>query len=92
MRLGRQIRGLRLAQQLDQGGLAERAGVSIGAVKNLEQGHGSSLKTVVKVTVALGHESWLDSLGPIITVSPIDLVRKRQNERVRVYRPRGAAK
>ena len=38
--LGEQARNLRLRQNLDQQTLAERAGVGLSALKNLESGHG----------------------------------------------------
>jgi transcriptional regulator with XRE-family HTH domain len=87
-RVGVQFRALRLRANLDQGALAELAGVSLGAVKHLEQGKGSSLKTLVRLSLALGHESWLESLSPAISISPIDVLRSRGPQRVRVYRPR----
>jgi len=88
VRLGTQFRGLRIASGLDQSTLAERAGISVGAVRNLERGSGSSLKTVVQVARALGHESWLATLAPAPGISPIDAVRARTTPRSRVYRPR----
>ena len=87
-RVGVQFRVLRLRAGLDQTALGELAGVSVGAVKHLEQGKGSSLKTIVCISLALKHESWLESLSPTITVSPIDLLRDSGPDRVRVYRAR----
>ena len=45
--LGRQIRTLRLRQNLDQQQLAERAGIALNAVKNLESGKGSTLRSMI---------------------------------------------
>ena len=90
LRLGEQVRQLRLQRNLDQQQLANAAGVSIGSVKNLEQGHGSTLKTVVRITRALEREDWLAALSPRIAVSPLDVLRTSSVEpRRRVYRKRG---
>lgn len=85
---GEQVRALRIAAGLDQAQLASRAGLSLGAVKNLEQGNGSSLRTVVRVVRALGRDDWLAALSPRVGVSPIDVLRARRQPRKRVYRQR----
>lgn len=86
--VGEQFRALRIAASLDQAELASRAGVSLGAVKNLEQGNGSTLRTVARVARALGHDDWLLALAPRVTVSPLDVLRSRTEPRKRVYRQR----
>lgn len=88
--VGEQFRALRIARNIDQSQLAALAGVSVGSVKNLEQGRGSTLKTIVRVSRALGREDWLGALSPAIAISPIDVLRSARREpRRRVYRPRG---
>lgn len=88
--IGEQFRTLRLARNLDQSQLADLAGVSVGSVKGLEQGRGSTLKTIVRLARALDREDWLRSLAPRATVSPIDILRSSRTEpRRRVYRARG---
>ena len=87
--LGEQFRTLRLGRGLDQSELAGLAGVSLGSVRGLEQGTGSSLKTIVRVARALDREDWLRGLAPRPTVSPLDVLRSaRTTPRRRVYRPR----
>lgn len=81
--VGQQFRDARLAADLDQRTLAERAGVSVGAVRNLERGTGSSLATVIRVARALGRTDWLASLAPAVGVSPLDaLTQSRRGEPV----------
>jgi transcriptional regulator with XRE-family HTH domain len=75
--VGSQIREARIAANLDQAALAERADVSIGAVRNLEQGKGSSLKTVVRVVRALGRTEWLETLAPTISISPLAMLTSK---------------
>lgn len=87
--VGEQFRSLRLSRGLDQAQLASLAGVSVGSVRGLEQGTGSSLKTIVRVARALGRDDWLRGLAPRVTVSPLDVLRSaRATPRRRVYRKR----
>lgn len=89
--LGDQVRRVRIAQNLDQARLAQLADVSIGAVSNLERGKGSSLRTLISVLRALGRTDWLESLGPAVGVSPMQLLRAQQKTarpRVRASRNR----
>jgi transcriptional regulator with XRE-family HTH domain len=62
--LGADVRRVRHQRQLTQAELAERANVSLSAVKYLESGRGSSLSTLVRVTGALGRTEWLTSFAP----------------------------
>ena len=71
--LGERIKGLRLNKNLDQETLASRAGVSVGALKNLESGAGARVKTLIGVLRALGREEWLASVAPVATVNPLTL-------------------
>lgn len=88
--LGEQFRAMRIRSNLEQLELAERAGISVGALKNLEGGKGSSLKTLIKVARALGRTDWLEALAPKVSVSPMQMLRAQSKNapRRRVYRPR----
>lgn len=88
--LGEQFRAMRIRSNQEQTELAERAGVSVGALKNLEGGKGSSLKTLIKVARALGRTDWLEALAPKVTVSPMQMLKaqSKTTPRQRVYRPR----
>ena len=90
-RVGTQFRAARIGAGLDQSALAALAGTSLGAVKNLENGRGSTLKTIVHIARALGLTGWLESIAPPITVSPIALLRSGTPARSRVYGPRSTA-
>ena len=85
--VGELVRAARIFGELDQASLAAAANISVGAVANLERGAGSSLKTVVAVVRALGHTDWLEALAPPVTVSPLQMLRSKQQaprRRVRV--------
>lgn len=88
--IGEQFRRLRIIAELDQIELAGAANVSVGAIKNLESGKGSSLKTLIVVARILNQEKWLESLYPLTSVSPIQVLRdqKLNKPRQRVYKPR----
>ncbi len=77
-KVGDQIRTTRIAADLDQTGLAALANVSVGALSNLERGKGSSLNTVVAVVRALKRTDWLEALAPVVTVSPLQMLRSKQ--------------
>lgn len=89
--LGKRIRQLRLFRNLDQRTVAERAGVSKAAFRNLEGGHGSSVETMLRVLKALDFLAGIEMLAPQPIVNPLALVgRSRPQQRVR--RPRGPRK
>ena len=88
--LGEQVRNLRIRSDLEQIELASRADVSIGALKNLEGGKGSSLKTLIKVIQALNRPEWLEALAPQVAVSPMQMLQAQagQKTRLKVFRKR----
>jgi len=85
--LGADVRRLRIARRYTQSELAERANVSLSALKNLEAGRGSSLATVVRVARALDRTEWLSSFAPVEPrFSPMELLRQSAVERPRRVR------
>ena len=84
--LGKQLRELRIAKNLDQMTTAERAGISEKALRNLEAGRGSSIETLVRVLKALDSLEGLRLLAPKSTVSPLALLRHSKAARRRVRR------
>ena len=76
--LGDRLRTYRLTKNLQQSTLAERAGVGLSALRNLENGRGSTVKTLLSVVRALGREDWLNTVAPVATVNPLTLTRQAQ--------------
>lgn len=76
--LGDSLRALRLHKNIDQRSLAEQAGISVRAVKNLENGDGSTLKSFTRVLRALGREEWLATVAPVASINPLELNREAQ--------------
>ena len=75
--LGRQIRALRLRQDLNQEQLADRAGVGLNAVKNLEGGKGATLRSLIQVLRVLNRVDWLKSLAPAVSISPVQMLKTK---------------
>ena len=76
--IGAQLRALRVIRNLDQVTLAERAGVSPRALRNLESGAGTTLHTLVCVVRALGRQDWLKAVGPVASINPLMLGREAE--------------
>lgn len=89
--LGVRLKALRLDHALDQKTLAERAGISERALRNLEGGRGSTLRTLTSVLRALGREGWLDTIAPVSTINPLMLNRAAE-PRQRASRNRNVPK
>ncbi len=75
--LSRQVRDLRLRQNIDQQRLAEQAGVALNAMKNLENGKGTTVASLIKLLRALGRVEWLSTLAPEVSISPMLLLRAK---------------
>lgn len=85
--LGERIRELRLRENIAQTVLAARSGVSLKAVKNLENGTGATVASLLRVLRTLGRTEWIDTLGPKVSISPMQML-KRKKERIRATRKR----
>jgi transcriptional regulator with XRE-family HTH domain len=91
MALGERLRQLRLSRNIDQHTLAEKAGISEKALRNLETGRGSTVETLVRTLKALDHLQGIEMLAPEVTVNPIALLHTLKPPQ-RVRRPRGPRK
>jgi len=88
--LGAHLRSLRLRLGIDQQTLAARAGVALNAVKNLESGKNSTVRSLLLVLRALGREDWINSLAPPVSISPLEIL-ERKAPRQRATRARTRA-
>lgn len=89
--LGERLKRLRLHRNLDQRTTAEKAGISERALRNLENGHGSTVETLLRTLKALDHLQGLDMLAPEASVNPLALLRQSKAPQ-RVRRGRTSAK
>jgi transcriptional regulator with XRE-family HTH domain len=88
--LGRRLRQLRLSRNLDQRTVAEKGGMTRGALQNLEGGHGSSVQTLLRTLKALNYLEGIEMLAPEPTVNPLYLLRSgKPPQRVRRSRSTG---
>lgn len=76
--LGDQLRAARLRRNISRKDLASEAGVALGSLSNLENGTGATVATLVRVVRSLGLISWLESLQPEVTISPMQMLRAKQ--------------
>ena len=74
---GQQLRLLRLRQNIDQRQLAGQAGVALNVVKRLEAGRGATLKSLIRVLRALGRPDWLNTLAPVVSISPLQMAKTK---------------
>jgi transcriptional regulator with XRE-family HTH domain len=73
--LGTRVRRARRAAGLTQQQLADLANVSVGTIKNLESGAGSTVATLMRVARALGREEWIEAFFvEKSTFNPLDLL------------------
>lgn len=72
--VGSRLKALRIARRIEQADLAARAGVSIKALRGLEQGTGSTLATFLRVLKGLGVIDSLEALTPRPSINPLALL------------------
>lgn len=75
-KIGKDLNTLRLLKNIDRRALSDTAGISLNALKRLENGEGSSLNTFVKILIVLEKHDWLAGLAPYISVNPLTLTRR----------------
>lgn len=85
--LGERLKRLRLSRNQDQRTVAEKAGISEKALRNLEAGRGSTVETLLRVLKALEHLQGLDMLAPEPSINPLAMLRHPSPPR-RARRPR----
>jgi transcriptional regulator with XRE-family HTH domain len=88
--LGEQLRAQRLRANLSLEDVAKTTGLSINAVRRLESGQGSTLSSFVSMIKALQRESWLTTLRPAVTISPMAMLTKG-TQRQRAYKRRATS-
>lgn len=86
--IGARLRTQRLAQSLRREDLAAQAGVSPGAVKNLETTGRSTVETLVRVCVALGLQGEFNTLFVVNTAPTFDDLERAERVQQRKRAPR----
>jgi transcriptional regulator with XRE-family HTH domain len=86
-----QVQKIRLARNISQAQLAEKAGVSLRTVRRLESGERVSLDTFIRVLSALGLVQNLRMIFPDLSIRPIERIALG-NERQRARPPKDELK
>lgn len=73
--LGIQVRRLRLRNNMSQEALSKVADVGLNVIKRLESGKGATLGSFIRVLVVFDKVQWLDMLSPVVSISPIDMLK-----------------
>ena len=82
---GRRMKALRIAASLTQKEMAERTGLSLRTISNLETGKDVSFSTVIEVLRALGQLQSLEMMIPEEPLRPSQIVKLgKPRERVRM--------
>lgn len=81
--IGGRLRTERLNRNLTIEDVANRAGVSVKTVRNVESGDNHSVATLLRLLRALGLLSRVDALLPEPGLSPIELAKLRGKPRQR---------
>lgn len=90
--LGRRLMAIRLAQNLSQKQLADRAGLGLRTIQRLELGEAATqLSGFIRICRALGLMDRLDQLVAEPPPSPLDQLRLRERTRRRASGRRQAA-
>ena len=74
--LGERLRAMRLNRNLAQRELANKGGLSLRALINLEAGAGSTVESLVRILKALDATSAIELLAPQPRVSPLQLLKQ----------------
>lgn len=86
--IGSRLKALRLRRNVTQKALAEATGLSVTAIKGIEAG-GGTLSTLIAVLRELRALDQLQHFIPEITVSPLQLARRKGVQRQRATGSRG---
>ncbi len=78
--LGLRSKEHRLALNLSQQALCDKAGLSISTIKRLESGRGCDLANLIKILRSLNRLSDLDAVFPQITLKPTERYQLEQKK------------
>ena len=90
-RIGKSMREWRLRADITQQDLADRSGVSLNAVRHLEDGSGATLGTFVQACRTLGRDRWILDLENFPEVSPIAFAEALEKAKSASWRTRASS-
>lgn len=80
--LGERLKTQRLALNLTQAAIAEKAGIGVSTVARIESGQGGTLDNVIRIAISLGMINHFAQLFEVAPSSIEDIIAK-QNPRLR---------
>lgn len=83
LEVGQRLARLRLARNVTQAKLSEKAGIGVRTLRRLEAGEPSTLDTFLRVATAFDLEEAILSAIPVGDIRPIERVSKVGGERKR---------
>ncbi len=86
--LGQRIKQRRIHKRYTQKELAERAGVNVNTIQNLEYGKSVTLAVLIQVLRALKDLDHLDAFLPEVEESPLMVMENEAKPLQRVRKPR----
>jgi transcriptional regulator with XRE-family HTH domain len=89
--LGERIRELRLRNNITQVVLAAQSDVSMKALRNLENGSGATVASLLRVLRTLGRTEWIDTLCPKVGISPMQMLTRKKARLRATGKTRGGA-
>jgi putative transcriptional regulator len=89
--IGARLKALRLRRNVTQQALADATGLSVTAIKGIESG-GGRIATLIAVLRQLAALDQLEQFIPEISVSPLQLARRKGKPSERASRRRKVAK
>jgi transcriptional regulator with XRE-family HTH domain len=75
--IGKRIKATRLKKKFTQGDIAERSGLSVFTISQIENGKNSSLSSLIAVLRVLRLLENLEELFPEPVLSPVDLLDRQ---------------
>ena len=63
--------------------------MALSALKNLESGKGAALKTFLKILRALERLEWLNTLAPVVSISPLQVLNSKASRQRASRKRRG---
>ena len=81
--IGKRIQKVRLLQNLTQKDLAQKAGLSRGAVSKIERGQGATLSSMIEIMRVLRLLDSFEQVFPTAQLSPLEIVKLEGKQRKR---------
>ncbi len=81
--IGKRIQRVRLLKNLTQKGLAQKAGLSRGAISKIERGQGTTLSSLIEILRVLGLLDSFEQIFPTTQLSPLEIVKLEGKQRKR---------